>query len=301
MKPLREQTIIICGIVRDAEKGLRRNIPVINAICQQLKDFRIIIYENDSRDRTKDMLRAWHQQDEQRICISLNDTDPAPVTPQNAAVSCNPFFSKKRIEKMARLRNHYMEYIDSRQWTADLLMVVDMDVAQLRLDGILNTLQAPVEWDAVAANGYSTAHTPPFRRRYHDSYALTLYGDNTPQTELKIKSLAARLGKLKPGAAWLRVDSAFCGLAIYNFKAVKGLRYAAIPNNDPRVEVRCEHVSIYTQMKQRGYTRFFINPAMELKYQNLIPKNVWQSIVVNLPFYLKYIWKRIISGKKCDL
>ena len=281
MKPIHEQTLIICGIVRDAEKGLRRNIPVINAICRQLKDFRIIIYENDSRDQTKDLLRAWHQQDEQRIHVSLNNTDPTRTIPKAATVGCNPFFSKKRIEKMASLRNHYMEYIDSRQWTADYLMVVDMDVAQLRLNGILNTLQAPFEWDAVAANGYSTS--PSLRRRYHDTYALTLYGDNSPQTEKKIKSHAARLGKLKPGDAWMRVDSAFGGLALYNFQAVKGLRYTALPNNDPRVEVKCEHVSIYTQMRQRGCTHFYINPAMELKYQALSFKIIWGSAKRMLP------------------
>ena len=285
MKPIHEQTLIICGIVRDAEKGLKHNIPVINALCRRVKDFRIIIYENDSHDQTKDLLRTWHQQDEQRIHVSLNNTDPTRTIPKAAAVGCNPFFSKKRIEKMASLRNHYMEYIDSHHWSADLMMVVDMDVAQLYLDGILDTLLSPICWDAVAANGYSTS--PSLRRRYHDTYALTLYNDNSPQTEKKIKSHAARLGKLKPGDAWMRVDSAFGGLALYNFQAIKGLRYTALPNNDPRVEVKCEHVSIYTQMKQRGYTHFYINPAMQLKYQKLSFKIIWQSLCRQLTLRTK--------------
>lgn len=152
-------------------------------------------------------------------------------------------------------------------------MVVDMDVAQLHLDGILDTLRAPQSWDAVVANGYSTS--PRLRRRYHDTYALTLWGDEKqPQTEHKIKKLADQLGRLSPKAPWVRVASGFGGLALYKMEAVRGLRYEALPNEDPRVEVKCEHFSLYRQMMQRGYDRFYINPAMTLHYQRLTPRIV---------------------------
>ena len=53
--------------------------------------------------------------------------------PSDSSVNCNPFFSKKRISKMAFLRNKYMEVIDQLNLNADYLMVVDLDVAQLYL------------------------------------------------------------------------------------------------------------------------------------------------------------------------
>ena len=65
---------------------------------------------------------------------------------------------------------------------------------------------------------------------------------------------------------------------MYRFEAVRGLRYEALPNDDERVEVKCEHFSLYKQMMERGYDRFYINPGMTLKYQRLTPKIVWESL-----------------------
>ena len=277
MKPLKDTTIIICGIVRDASRGLQRNIPVIDALCREMKDFRIVIYENDSKDNTKEQLRTWHDSDPVRIHTIMADTDPTKTIPSARAVKGNPFFSHKRIDKMARLRNEYMEYVDEQGWTADYLMVVDMDVAQLYIGGILDSLRSEKEWDAVVANGYSTS--PKLRRRYHDTYALTLWEDrNQPQTEAKIKELADRFGSLRRGDEWVRIASGFGGLAIYRFEAVKGLRYSAMENDDDRVEVRCEHYSIYDQMMSRGYDRFYINPSMEIHYQRLTWRIIWNSL-----------------------
>lgn len=281
MKAINETTAIICGIVRDAEKGLKRNIPVIDALCDKLQDYWIFIYENDSRDGTKAVLTAWQQRDPQRIHVSLTNNDPTRTIPTAKAVSVNPFYSRKRISKMARLRNSYMEYIDQQGWEADYLIVVDLDVAQLSLGGILSSFTAEKEWDAVVANGYSTS--PKLRRRYHDTYALTLWGDqDEPQTEAKIKALADELGTLKATDDWIRIASGFGGLAIYRFEAVRGVRYEALPNDDPRVEVRCEHYSLYRGMMARGYDHFYINPAMVLKYQRLTVCIAWRSLLRRL-------------------
>lgn len=177
---------------------------------------------------------------------------------------------------MAWIRNRYMEYVELQDWKADYLMVVDLDVSRLYLEGILSSFETKIEWDAVCAFGYSVS--PKLKKRYHDTYALTEWGDEkNAQTEKKIKNLADKYGKLKPTDNWIRVFSAFGGLAIYKFDAIKGLRYEAIANKDKRVEVRCEHFSMYNQMAERGYNHFYINPAMVLKYQDLTFGIVWNS------------------------
>ena len=277
-KELREKTIIICSIVRNAEKGLMKNIPVINQICSLFNDYRIVVYENNSTDKTKFLLSQWKDSLGDRACFVMEDVDFEKTIPKANSVTCNPFFSRKRISKMAFLRNQYMNVIDQLGWTPDYVMVVDLDVAQLYFESILSSFNTEMEWDAVTANGYSMG--PNLRRRYHDTYALTEYGDEgNPQTEDKIKFLAGKYGKLKNGDNWVRVFSAFGGLAIYRYKAVKGLRYQLLDNNDDRVEVKCEHFSIYKQMAERGYDKVFINPSMNLKYQDLNFRIVWNTIV----------------------
>lgn len=277
-KEFREKTITICSIVRNAEKGLIKNIPVINQICSLFKDYRIVVYENNSTDKTKFLLSQWKESLGNKAYFVMEDVDFERTIPKANSVACNPFFSRKRISKMAFLRNLYMNVIDQLGWTADYLMVVDLDVTQLYFESILSSFNTKMEWDAVTANGYSMG--PNLRRRYHDTYALTECGDeNTPQTEEKIRLLANKYGTIEPGDEWVRVYSAFGGLAIYKFEAIKGLRYQVLDNNDNRVEVRCEHYSIYKQMAERGYDKVFINPSMNLKYQDLNFRIVWNTVV----------------------
>lgn len=278
MRPTSNSSIIICSIVRDAERGLKRNIPQIKALCDNFKDFKVFVYENDSKDNTKKLLEKWCKSDPTHVFISLNKTNNAVRTIPSVSESgdVNPFYSRKRIEKMANLRNAYMEFIDAEGWKADYLMVVDLDVAWIRADNILSSFEKD-NWDAVTAYGYSLS--PKLKWRYHDSYALTELGDeNYPQTENKIKMLSEKYAKLSTYDKWIRVYSAFGGLAIYRFECVKGLRYDTLGNNDKRVEVKCEHFSIYRKMAERGFYKVYINPKMVLKYQDLTIGIVWNSL-----------------------
>lgn len=278
MKSISESEFVVCSIVRNAAKGLERNIPILNQFLSMCKDYRVFVYENDSKDQSKDILTAWHESNPNKVYVSLNNTDPVKTIPSAKEVgSVNPFYSARRISKMVSLRNRYLDFIDEEKWSADYLMVVDLDVAALNLDAIMSSFASDKEWDAVTAFGYSTS--PKLRKRYHDTYALTEYGDqNNPQTEKKIKELAEKYGKLSNSDNWIRVFSAFGGMAIYRFEAIKGLRYQLLDNDDSRVEVRCEHFSIYKQMYERGFDKVYINPGMVLKYQDLTWKIVINSI-----------------------
>ena len=276
-------SIIICSIVRNAEKGLKRNIPVIEKLCGSFQEYKVFVYENDSTDRTKELLTAWQERAPKHVFVSLNNTDARKTIPSAKEVGAvNPFYSKRRIAKMVALRNHYLDYIETHCWSADYLMVVDLDVAQLYLDGILSSFESDREWDAVAAYGYSLS--PKLRWRYHDTYALTEYGDEVnPQTEQKIKALADSYRGICCSKEWKRVYAAFGGLAIYRFEVVKGLRYQLLDNADERVEVKCEHYSIYKQMADRGFDKVYINPQMKLKYQDI----TWKIIINSIKRYLK--------------
>lgn len=289
------KSIIICGIVRDAEVGLRKNIPILKEILEKFKDYRVFIYENDSVDSTKQLLLDWQTNASDKIHISINNTDcckSIPTTKMPTGV--NPFFSHKRIDKMAKLRNYYLDYVSEKGWIADYMMVVDLDVAKLNVKSIMSSFADGVpKWDAVTAFGYSTS-PEFFKRRYHDSYALTLWEDrNIPQTEEMIVKNSRNLGSLKPSDDWIRVASAFGGVAIYRFESISGLRYSvpAMDNDDSYVEARCEHYSLYKQMIDNGNDKIYINPAMLIKYQSLslmkFLRSFHQSTFLN--YYLRKI------------
>lgn len=282
---IKEKGIIFCSIVRNAEAGLRRNIPVLNEIVRHFRDWKIVVFENDSVDATKQLLADWQKSYPDRVFVVSEDRAAAPTIPKAKEVSANQFFCRPRIEKMAGLRNQYIDYICRKDWKSDFLCVVDLDVARIFADGFLTSFTRD-DWDAVTAFGYSTS--PRFKLRYHDTYAHIAWGqEHTPQTEGVIVANADSLGRLKPNDNWVRVYSAFGGLAIYKWGSVCGLRYEVDANDDSRVEVRSEHVSLYRQMVARGHDKFFINPAMRIHYQRITSKIIIAA--------LGRLWARVIG------
>ena len=291
MQPLKDSTLIICGIIRDAEKSLKRNIPIINSLCDKAKDYKIVIYENDSKDKTKLILKNWSvSRGTEKVHVQHNDNIIKDrVIPLFKEVSCNPFYSSKRIEKMVYLRNQYVSYIKRMKWEADYIIVVDLDVSVLFLEGILSSFSLNIQWDAITAYGYS--FSPFLKKRYHDAYALVEFGkEMEPHTELKINALASKYGGMKYNDSPLRVFSAFGGLAIYRYEAFKDVEYRLIFNNDKFVEVYCEHYSVYYQMKKRGYDQIFINPGMYLKYQTITLNIIFRAFKK----YILYNFKKFV-------
>lgn len=281
MKAPAESTVIVCGIVRNAAKGLKRNIPAITKVCSRFKDYKVIIFENDSTDDTKNLLASWQKSNPERINCIMVDMKSGNTIPKVGTVDGNPFFSEIRNTKMASYRNRYLDFIDEHNWTADYLIVVDLDVYRIYPETVPSSFFDCPEWDAVTAFGYSTS--PKLRRRYHDTYIFQEWEKRGEvQTESYMIQSAEKYGSLKPGDPWVRVAAAFGGLAIYRFEAIKGLRYKVIPNNDPQVTVYGEHYSIYYQMRERGFDRFYLNPSMYLKYQIVTPGIIWKSLIRKL-------------------
>jgi hypothetical protein len=271
-KKLSESTIIVCAIVRDCGKNLQRNILTIDKICSIAKAYHVIVFENDSVDNTKQVLLKWAES-RKNIHISLNDFNSKTIPSQNAIV--NRFFSKVRIEKMAKYRNYYLEYIETNKIEADYVIVVDLDVFKIYSDGILSSFGIEQDWDCITANGYIYSPSVMYRKRYYDAYALIECGmEDMPQTEVKVKDVQYQWTFLKQGQPLIRVASAFGGLAIYKKEAITGCRYGVIDNMDERIECRTEHFYLYQQMKKNGYDKIYINPAMYIRYQTQVVNTI---------------------------
>jgi glycosyltransferase involved in cell wall biosynthesis len=272
-KFISESTIIVCGIVRNCGENLKRNIRTIDKICNLAQDYHVVMFENDSTDNTKQILTDWAG-NRKNIHISLNDFNTITI-PEKQNTLVNPVFSVHRIEKMASYRNFYLDYIEKEKLPGDYVIVVDMDVRKIYLEGIVASFALNYEWDALTSNGISRAPSSFFRKRYYDSYALIECGqENVPQTESTIRATQYKWAFLKPDMPLIRVASAFGGLAIYKREAITGCRYGVLMNGDAKVESRTEHFFLYQQMKERGYDKIFINPAMRITYQTQVMNTI---------------------------
>lgn len=250
-------SVSICSIVRDCQKNLNHNIRKIEKLRGYFADSEVIIFENDSKDRTLEIIKEWEQQSG-NIIVRSEKYQSKTIPDSSGGV--NPYFSKHRIEKMSFYRNKYLEILNTNNFKREYVIVIDLDIADFSIDGIAHSFGVNQEWNCITANGVSLSRS--LRMQYHDSYALIEKGfGSIPITEKIIKDNRKKFSFLKKGMPLFAVDSAFGGLAIYKWKSLAGKYYMCIPNNDPRVQILCEHISLNNQVGGN----IFINPAMMLK------------------------------------
>lgn len=174
---------------------------------------------------------------------------------------------------MATYRNKYLAELFDSKFSPDYVIIVDLDISGINIPGIIHSFSLRSEWDVVCANGISYSNS--LKKLYHDSYALVELGKQAvPQTEVTIFANRRLWSFLKPGFPLIPIYSAYGGLSIYRYDAIKGKSYTVIKNDDPRIEVRCEHFSLCHAIRQAGYDRIYINPTMTLRYQDVSVRSI---------------------------
>jgi hypothetical protein len=210
-----------------------------------------LVIESDSTDATLAELARLRQQSERFEFIALGSlAERIPA----------------RTERIAHCRNRYLEELRSnaRYSSVDYVMVADLDGVNndLRREALETCWSTTTPWDVVAANQ---------RDAYYDIWALRhpdwcpvdcheqyerLRGIFDRPRALAI-AIHSRMARLSPRAAWIEVDSAFGGLAIYRREALLAGDYSGIAGG----KSICEHVPLHAQLRAKGF-RIFINPAL---------------------------------------
>ncbi|MDR0833279.1 MAG: hypothetical protein LBN93_03725 [Candidatus Symbiothrix sp.] len=250
---MKNSKAIICALARDCGQAIKKNSPRIEKLRKQFAECDVVIIENDSKDNTKQVLADWAEKSDGVHVIS-NDFGTLTIPPKTTTTIL-PEYSYHRIEKMARYRNMYLDYIDQQCKDYDYLIVLDIDVPWFQYKNITHIInEAPDDWGAISANGRTFYN---LRYRYYDIYAFSetktekmdihiLKGDGYWQETLKNRKLISK-------KAYTSVYSAFGGAAIYNYSTIKGLRYHVLLNKDERIEAFCEHVSLNDAIINKGY------------------------------------------------
>ena len=273
-----QSNIAICSIVRNCGESLERNIPKVEKLRNKFKNSRVYIFENDSLDNTKAVLRNWNTN--YTNVIVKYDHGKKETIPKKDLNGFNKNFSFHRISKMAEYRNQYLELLKLCDIQIDFLIVIDLDIISFEIDGLAHSFGLKDEWDVITANGYS--RSKQLQKRYHDTYALTEIGkENSSQTEVEIFENQKIWAFLKPGLPLVPVYSAFGGLAIYHFDLIQNKKYGVVQNYDNRVEVKCEHFSLHQQIQKEGNYKIFINPNMQVFYQKITLSKIYE-IILNL-------------------
>lgn len=257
--------IVFCALVRDCLRRLRRHRRTFNAWQAAFPDAQWVFVENDSRDATRSWLEAWACRDSRVKVIGKNTGERTiPATIHNGVI---PGYSRYRIDRMAGLRNQYLDWVQNHLgWSqVDALVVIDPDVRCLPIKRTIHWLRNLRKNEAITAFG---EHWIDWRqRRFHDSYAFIPFGSNETQTPESISLQRLRLsGEIRQWHSPRKVRSNFNALGIYPIvPGFEECRYGSLANDNAQVEVYCEHVAFHDRLAAKGVT-LLLDPELRVAY-----------------------------------
>ena len=212
-----DKKILICGVVKNVEDKIKFNINQCLETGNRFKDFKIVIYENNSTDNTKNILNQY--KDDNRFKIISEDLDNikekslfwAYTEVTGSDHSC-------KIEQISNARNKVIEEIKKEEYEDfDFVMWVDLDSRgwQFKSLDFLNHN----DWHAMYA----------ISNPYYDWYALRKEGDLDPSFLGETwwqNTYNSRFKNLTP------VWSAFNGIGIFRKEVFKNNKYDFKVNQD---------------------------------------------------------------------
>jgi hypothetical protein len=242
---MKDQKIVITGLARNIAPVLGKTMARIERTGQMFRDYRVVIFENDSKDNTAEQLNGWSKINSRVTAISEERLDP--INPGKRCLD--------RATRMATYRNKYREHINAHLTDYDSVMVIDLDLpGGWSYDGIANSFGQETEWDFVGSNGiiFKDYEGVQGRQLYYDAWAFRSKGRWEPMHAIKVNPL-----NWPRGEPLFPVNSCFGGLGIYKMEA---MRVASYDGSD------CEHVPFHRQMVAAGLTNLFLNPSQIVLY-----------------------------------
>ena len=288
------KNIIIAALARDCEDSLRTNIPLIEELRSQFSWSQIVVVENDSKDGTKGLLNDW-KINFNHVTIISKDFGTKTI-PDKSDLIINPYTTYQRIDKMVSYRNLYLEHINKVEHPIDLVIIIDIDVIEISLTGLINAINSFEEkTGAIFSNGVSVMKTPfGLSEIYYDIFAVWEYpllhefSYSAGSLAKTFKSINRNIKK----SPLYSVISAFGGVGIYNYAAIKDLSYKTVLNPVDKQEAICEHIPFNHEIIKRGYKNY-IHRDLQVIYQRhnwiLILKLLLSERIFNLlhPIILK--------------
>ena len=235
--------VVIVGCARDIESYLTNTKKKLEMVKSLFRSSKIIIYENDSTDKTLDILSTWSKENFIKL---ITEKDVKGI----------------RTERLAHGRN--LLYKEAMKTKFDLLIVIDLDnvISDLSAESMMSCFDKEFveDWAMVGANQTGN---------YYDMFALRTFDDWVPfdfEKCLKIEKksraycLDDRYKNIPKDDKPIQVKSCFGGLAIYKRKYLDNCDYGKgfQMNGDEKMEF-CEHVDFNEGIINNG-GKIYINP-----------------------------------------
>lgn len=238
-----ESHVVFVGMARDIDGILPLTIERIENIGGLFKRWSAVVVENDSRDDTKKVLKAWEAARGGQVVADCRDLGHERLSG----------FERDRVERYAELRTRYRDIARDRFPAADFVIAVDLDPwGGYCPMGVLNS----VGWLARLPSAACMASTSLFEANTDAGVRVWAHYDQWAFREFGFRPRWSRHFPLwlpPPGSPPIRVFSAFGALAVY--------RPGPFFDHAPRsIGGDIEHVGLHRSMIEAGW-EIYLNPS----------------------------------------
>lgn len=248
-----DKRIVIAFLARDIEPQVQSLIQRSELIGNLFSDYRIISVENDSSDKTRQLLKNWSAKNSKVTLMDCCEEGSCECVLSTSKGYNSGIISEDRIKRMAKYRNKYLHHALGNYSDYDYLFVMDSDLGgSFEVNEFLDIIQTAPEWDAIFVNGQvpfpgsfgtlpfvydAVAYTPV------DSPFLKLNQSTGALVPLLIKKFVELNSTSFLGSeSLIPVSSAFGGMGIYKMSSLK--------NKDYSGEFACEHTNLASDLIQ---------------------------------------------------
>ena len=229
-----DSQIVVVALARDCEQQLQNSIDLISSL--ETKQTNFFVYENDSKDATKDILK---HNEITSVCENRNLEDTRDR-------------SYIRTYRLAEFRNKCVGWVQDNHSNSDYVIVLDLDAdLGFSVNGIYNS----IGWlndipDAGGMGSYSLLLNKNNCVHY-DSFAVRL-NDWKPSEELDHNNIWFKNWHPIVGSDPVQFYSCFGGLAVYKTQAFLCGKYDG--------KLGSEHVDFHKSLKENGWN-MYLNPS----------------------------------------
>ena len=223
------ENVIICGIIKDCGKTLLSNMEKVIETSDLFKKCKIVIYENNSKDNTKELLKLIQLNPLFRI---ISEDIPQDIIRKNSRIWAYTKITGSdhpcRIEQISNARNKVLDEINKTEYNEyTYVMWIDLDSQGWDINGIYDSFKKKNMWDVIYANGLNQ------HNEFYDKYA---FRDNSklfgPEITGEYFWQNLPLIKFDRNSKLVPVFSSFGGIGIFKKEIFKKYKYDCIVNDD---------------------------------------------------------------------
>jgi hypothetical protein len=253
--------IVFGALARDVTSTLDGMKTKIQGLGSLFKDYRVVIFENDSTDGTRRLLQQWQTENPKIQLLTCCEDGNCECRLSVKNLHQVGMESIQRMDKLRHFRQRVLRHVQQHYNDYDYYMIIDFDLpGAIYRDGFLSTFSRD-DFDMVFARGLTTF--PIINTALYDGIAYLSdtdsFDDKSNDLETAIH-INKDLRSLRIGSPWAPARSGFNGMAVYRMKSILNATYIL----SDRKKHRCEHIDLHYDMYQKGHRRIYYNPSMIL-------------------------------------